>query len=100
MSQSRLRTVCAEPSSPSNSSFESASKFKEYSETTKWSLAALFALGSIFMLPRWPETISIDEMRIHQSAWCHRDVSILWQDIVAIDRVGRQGRDSLRSGPR
>lgn len=39
------------------------------------------------MLPRWPETISIDEMRIHQSAWCHRDVSILWQDIVAIDRV-------------
>jgi hypothetical protein len=65
-------------------------------------LAALFAPGPLYTLWRWPETISIDELRIHQSAWCHRDVSILWAEVESI-KLGGHG-DSLvlrgRSGER
>lgn len=51
-------------------------------------LAAFFVLGPLYALWRWPETISIDDLRIHQSAWCHRDVSILWQEVAAIEHSG------------
>jgi hypothetical protein len=48
-------------------------------------LAALFVLGPLYMLWRWPETISIDELRIFQSAWCHQEVSMLWEEIASIE---------------
>lgn len=48
-------------------------------------LAALFALGSVYTIWHWPETISIDDLRIHQSAWCHPKVSILWAEITSIE---------------
>lgn len=47
-------------------------------------LAALFALGPAYTLWRWPETISIDELRICRYAWCHRKVSVRWQEISSI----------------
>jgi hypothetical protein len=67
-------------------------------------LAALFALGPVYTLWRWPETVAIDELRIHQSAWCHRDVSILWQDVESIklsnagDSVVLRGRNGEAIG--
>lgn len=48
-------------------------------------LAALFAPGPLYTIWRWPETISIDEFRIHQSAWCHSDVSMQWNEIASIE---------------
>jgi hypothetical protein len=51
-------------------------------------LAALFAPGPLYTLWRWPETISTDDLRIHQSAWCHRDKSLLWQEVAAIELSG------------
>ncbi len=56
-------------------------------------LAGLLTLGPLYTLYRWPETISIDELRIHSSAWCHRDVSILWNEIQSAG-LGKAG-DSL-----
>jgi hypothetical protein len=51
-------------------------------------LAGFFALGPLLTLWRWPETISTDDLRIHQSAWCHRDISILWPEVTAIELSG------------
>ncbi len=48
-------------------------------------LAAVLALGPIYTLYRWPETISITEWEIRQSAWCHADVSIPWTEIETIE---------------
>lgn len=47
-------------------------------------LAALFALGPAYTFWRWPETISIDELQICRYAWCHRRVSVRWQEISSI----------------
>lgn len=48
-------------------------------------VATLFALAPLYTLWRWPENISVDELRIHQSAWCRRDVSISWTEVKAIE---------------
>jgi hypothetical protein len=53
-------------------------------------LAVLFGLCPLYSIWRWPETIQIDEFRIHSSAWCHRDVSMLWSEIESI-KLGRSG---------
>jgi hypothetical protein len=53
-------------------------------------LAALLMLGPLYTVWRWPETISIDELRIFQSAWCHPEVSILWEEIASIE-VSKSG---------
>lgn len=47
-------------------------------------LAALFALGPAYTIWRWPETISIDELQISRSAWCHPKVSIRWEEIESL----------------
>jgi hypothetical protein len=47
-------------------------------------LAAIFALGPAYTIWRWPETISIDELQISRSAWCHPRVSIRWDEIQSI----------------
>jgi hypothetical protein len=48
-------------------------------------IAALFALAPLYTLWRWPENITIDELAIHQSAWCRGHVSINWTDVKAIE---------------
>ena len=47
-------------------------------------LAAFLAIGPAYTLWRWPETISIDELRISRFAWCHPVVSIRWDEIESI----------------
>jgi hypothetical protein len=47
-------------------------------------LAAVFAIGPAYTIWRWPETISIDELRISRFAWCHPTVSIYWHEIESI----------------
>jgi hypothetical protein len=46
-------------------------------------LAAFFVLGPLYTIWRWPETISIDELRIFQSAWCRHEVSMLLEEIAS-----------------
>lgn len=53
-------------------------------------LAVLLIFGPLYTIWRWPETIQIDELRIYSSAWCHRDVSMLWNEIESI-KLGRSG---------
>jgi hypothetical protein len=53
-------------------------------------LVALLMLGPLYTLWRWPETISIDELRIFQSAWCRPEVSMLWEEIASIE-VSKSG---------
>jgi hypothetical protein len=53
-------------------------------------LAALFALGPLYTIWRWPVTISIDELRIYQHAWCHPKASMLWEEVASI-QVSRFG---------
>ncbi len=60
-------------------------------------VAVAFALGPLYTLWRWPEQIMIDELRIHQSAWCRRDVSILWTDVKTIE-LSRGGDSILLRG--
>ncbi len=60
-------------------------------------VAVLFALGPLCTLWRWPEHIRIDELSIHQSAWCRRDVSILWTDVKVIE-LSRGGDSILLRG--
>jgi hypothetical protein len=65
-------------------------------------LAALFALGPAYTIWRWPETISIDELQISRSAWCHPMVSIRWDEIASISEsrdvfvVRSQNGDKIR----
>lgn len=56
-------------------------------------IAALFALAPFYTLWRWPENITIDELGIHQSAWCRRHVSINWTDVKEIKLS--KGGDSI-----
>jgi hypothetical protein len=56
-------------------------------------LSILFALAPLYTLWRWPESISIDELRIHQSAWGRRDVSLGWRDVKSIELS--KGGDTL-----
>ena len=65
-------------------------------------LAALFAFGPTYTIWRWPETISIDELQISRSAWCHPRVSVRWDEIESISTFrdvfvlrGRRG-DKIR----
>jgi hypothetical protein len=53
-------------------------------------LAVLLGLCPLYAIWRWPETIQIDEFRVHSSAWCHRDVSMLWSEIESI-KLSRSG---------
>lgn len=47
-------------------------------------LAAIFAIGPVYTIWRWPETISIDDLQISRFAWCHPRVSIRCNEIESI----------------
>ena len=58
-------------------------------------LAALFALGLVYTVWRWPDTISIDELQIGQSAWCRPRMSMLWEEIASVEVSKSEFGDAL-----
>jgi hypothetical protein len=58
-------------------------------------LAAIFALGLVYTVWRWPDTISIDELQIFQSVWCRPRVSMLWEEIASVEVSKSQFGDAL-----
>ena len=63
-------------------------------------LAALFVLGPLYRVWRWPETIAIDELLIFQSAWYHQELAVEEIASIEVSKISRYvGAKGSHTGP-